>query len=186
MHRWSRGQQRRSVNEDGALTFDTAGAGLFGISDADGGNLTVTVTASDAAIGLAQTTGLTLIDNDGSDGTLQFSGSQANIDAAVDGLSYTSDIGFDGVATLTVLANDGGLTDSVTTNITVTATDDISGTIFEDVNGDSGLGDAVGSSNVTVYSVSRHRQRRRRLGGRYTVCHHDHRCKRRLLVHGHR
>ena len=114
------GPATATVAENGSLTFNTAGAGLIDTFDVDGDDLTVTLTANHASIALAQTTGLTLIDNDGSDGTLQFSGTQANIDAALDGLDYDSQAGFNGSATLVALVDDGNLTDSTTVAITVT------------------------------------------------------------------
>ena len=114
------GPENATAAESGSLTFNTAGAGVIDTFDVDGDNLTVTLTADHASIALAQTTGLTLIDNDGSDGTLQFSGTQANIDAALDGLDYDSQAGYNGSATLVALVDDGNLTDSTTVAITVT------------------------------------------------------------------
>ena len=108
-----------TVVESGTLVFNAFGAGVIDTFDVDTTNLTVTLTANHAAIALAQTTGLTLSDNDGSDGTLSFSGSQANIDAALNGLVYNSQSGFNGAATLTILANDGALTDTHIVSVTV-------------------------------------------------------------------
>ncbi|WP_233214590.1 LamG-like jellyroll fold domain-containing protein [Rhodopirellula bahusiensis] len=108
-----------TVNEGGSLSFDISGAGILDTDDVDGDNLTVTVTADHAAIALSQTTGLTIIDGDGSDGTLQFSGSTADIDAALYGLGYDSQAGYNGSASLVVLVDDGSLTDSTTVAITV-------------------------------------------------------------------
>ncbi|MCC9656619.1 cadherin domain-containing protein [Rhodopirellula halodulae] len=108
-----------TVNEGGSLTFDILGAGVFDTDDADGDNLTVTLTADHAAIALSQTSGLTVIDGDGTDGTLQFSGSTADIDAALYGLDYDSQAGYNGSASLVVLVDDGSLTDSTTVAITV-------------------------------------------------------------------
>ncbi|EMI46059.1 LamG-like jellyroll fold domain-containing protein [Rhodopirellula sp. SWK7] len=108
-----------TVNEGGSLTFDILGAGILDTADVDGDNLTVTVTADHAAITLSQTSGLTVIDGDGSDGTLQFSGSVADIDAALYGLDYDSQAGYNGSASLVVLVDDGNLTDSTTVAITV-------------------------------------------------------------------
>ena len=113
------GPATATVAEGGSLTFDIGGAGVIDTNDVDGDILTVTLTADHASIALAQTTGLTLIDNDGSDGTLQFSGSVASIDAALDGLTYDSQAGYNGSATLAVLVDDGSLTDSTTVAITV-------------------------------------------------------------------
>ncbi|EMI57701.1 LamG-like jellyroll fold domain-containing protein, partial [Rhodopirellula sallentina] len=108
-----------SVDEGGSLSFDISGAGILDTDDVDGDSLTVTVTADHAAIALSQTTGLTIIDGDGSDGTLQFSGSTADIDSALYGLDYDSQAGYNGSASLVVLVDDGSLTDTTTVAITV-------------------------------------------------------------------
>ncbi|MGB7344042.1 MAG: cadherin domain-containing protein [Pirellulaceae bacterium] len=113
------GPATATVTESQSITFNAAGAGLIDTFDVDGDNLTVTLTANHASIALAQTTGLTLIDGDGSDGTLQFSGTQVNIDAALDGLEYDSQAGYNGSASLIILVDDGSLTDSTTVAITV-------------------------------------------------------------------
>ncbi|QDT04437.1 Pentaxin family protein [Rubripirellula lacrimiformis] len=109
-----------TVAENGTILFNQGGSGLIDTSDVDGDELTVTLTANHATIVLTQDSGLLLIDGDGSDGTLQFSGSVADINAAIDGLSYHSQIGYSGDASLAVLVDDGSLTDSTTVAITVT------------------------------------------------------------------
>ncbi|EMB19110.1 protein containing Cadherin domain protein [Rhodopirellula europaea 6C] len=113
------GPASATVGESQSITFDAVGSGLIDTYDDDGDGLSITVTASDASITLAQTTGLTIVDGDGSDGTLSFSGSQADIDTALDGLVYQSDSGFNGVATLTIDASDGSLSDQHIVSITV-------------------------------------------------------------------
>ncbi|MDA8746384.1 Ig-like domain-containing protein, partial [Rubripirellula amarantea] len=108
-----------TVVESGSLIFNSGGAGLIDTTDVDGDTLTVTLTANHASLVLAQTTNLVMLDADGTDGTLQFSGSVADIDAALNGLTYSSQAGYNGSATLAVLVDDGSLTDSTTVAITV-------------------------------------------------------------------
>ena len=108
-----------TVNEGGTLTFNSGDAGIIDTFDLDGDNLTVTLTANHAGIAISQTTGLAFSDADGSDGTLVFSGSQADINAALDGLVYSSQGGYNGSATLTTFVSDGSLSDTAIGNITV-------------------------------------------------------------------
>ncbi|MEP3479784.1 MAG: cadherin domain-containing protein [Fuerstiella sp.] len=110
-----------SVVEGGSLTFNVANAGLNVSSDVDGDTLTVTLTADHAAIALSGSTGLTITDSDGSDGTLVLSGSVANVNAAIDGLTYQSDAGFNGSASLSLQVSDGNLTASHVVAVTVSA-----------------------------------------------------------------
>ena len=113
------GPATAAVGEGQSITFDAINAGVIDTLDIDTSNLTLTLTANQAAITLSQTSGLNLIDGDGSDGTLVFSGSQADIDAAINGLVYSSISGFNGSATLIISASDGFLSDSHTVNVTV-------------------------------------------------------------------
>ena len=106
--------------ENGSLVFNAGGAGVIDVADVDSASLTLTLTADHAALTLAQTTGLTLLDADGSDGSLRFSGSQAALNAALAGLGYLSQPGYHGTASLIVLADDGAATASKTVAINVT------------------------------------------------------------------
>ncbi|MGB7324456.1 MAG: VCBS domain-containing protein [Rubripirellula sp.] len=112
------GPTAATVAESGSFTFE--GSSLIDTFDVDGDDLTVTLTAEHAGIVLSQTTGLTFTDSDGSDGTLSFTGTQANIDAALDGLVFNSKAGYNGASSLTILASDGSLSDSHYVFVTVT------------------------------------------------------------------
>ncbi len=94
-------------------TFIFSGANAFSVAspiddeEVDGDvNLTVTLTATGGALALASTSGLTLIDGDGSDGTLQFSGDPtAAINVALDGLAFEAQS--TGAQTITLTVTDG-------------------------------------------------------------------------------
>ncbi|MFT5489908.1 MAG: hypothetical protein ACI8V5_000247 [Limisphaerales bacterium] len=99
------------------------------ISDDESGAILIDLAVDQGVISLTSMAGLTPIDNDGSDGTLQFSGSQANITAALmNSVSYTPTSNYNGPDQLTVTANDqdpGGAATSMTMlGITVTPVND--------------------------------------------------------------
>jgi hypothetical protein len=76
----------------------------------NGGNpLTITLAASQGSLTLSGTNGLTFLDGDGGgDLTMTFSGSIADINAALSGLRYTRASGQAGPATLQITATDPG------------------------------------------------------------------------------
>jgi VCBS repeat-containing protein len=95
----------QTLLEDASLRF--GGANAISVADRNNDVLSVTLTADHGALALAQTTGLTLIDGNGSDGTLAFSGSAAAINAAIDGLRFTPVADYHGPASLNLTASDG-------------------------------------------------------------------------------
>ena len=95
----------QSVNEDTPLTFSVGGGNAITV---DGGSsynpiVTVTLSVNDGDLTLAGTTGITFLDgtSNGS-ATLTISGTEADINAALDGLQYQGDLNFNGSDTLTV------------------------------------------------------------------------------------
>ena len=100
----------QSVNEDTTLAF--TGPNAISVSDVDvgGGKLEVSLAVDNGSLALTTTTGLTFGDSDGSDGTLKFQGTQADVNAALASLSYKGDLNFNGSDTLTILTNDLGNT----------------------------------------------------------------------------
>ena len=104
------------------------------VSDIDAGTdpIAMSLSVNDGSLALTNTTGLTFSDADGSDGTLAFTGSQADITAAfAASIVYTPDQDFNGSDTLTITANDQGSTgsggaqqDSELLSITVNAVND--------------------------------------------------------------
>ena len=102
------------------------------ISDPDSTTLTVTLTATHGTLTLAQTTGLTFTTGNGTaNTTMTFSGLQGDIQNALGnlaspnlGLTFNPDANFNGLATLTVTANDGSLQTTNTTNLIILAVND--------------------------------------------------------------
>jgi len=125
------------TNEDVALIFSTGGGNLISISDVDAGAATdieVTLTATNGLLALnpAGIGALTFITGTGTnDATMTFTGSIANINIALDGLTFTPTLNFNGAASIQITTNDNGntgtpgaLTDTDTVNITVNAVND--------------------------------------------------------------
>ncbi|MFW6153899.1 MAG: beta strand repeat-containing protein, partial [Planctomycetota bacterium] len=123
----------QSVDEDNPLTFSTANGNLVSIHDIDlgGSELEVTLTVTNGTLTLAQTTGLTI--TAGADGTttVTFTGTEADVNAALDGMTYAPTADYYGGATLTLDVSDQGatgsggpLTDNAAIAITVNPVDD--------------------------------------------------------------
>jgi hypothetical protein len=156
----------QTVNEDTDLTFSTGNSNLISIEDVDSdegaGNhkLTMSLTVSHGVLTLSGTSGLTFTTGDGtSDATMTFSGTKANINAALAGLKYKGDLNYNGSDTLQIGVNDnsqygsgGPLTDSKNIAITVSPVDDAPvitrPATTQTVNEDTDLTFSVGNSNL--------------------------------------
>jgi hypothetical protein len=105
----------QSGSENTSLVFSSAGGNAISVSDIDAGSspIQVSLAITDGTLSLAGTSGLTFSSGDGTaDSTMTFSGTLADINAALNGLSYTPTPNFGGPATLTVTSNDLGSTGS--------------------------------------------------------------------------
>lgn len=99
----------RSVNEDSTLTF----SGTITVADPDGGSGTeqVTLTATHGTIALASLSNLSLTSGTGSgDTTVTFQGALSDLNAALNGVTFTPTSGFTGAAGLSVSIDDLGNT----------------------------------------------------------------------------
>jgi VCBS repeat-containing protein len=124
----------QSTNEDIALVFSAAKGNAITITDADAGTnpLQVTLTVSEGSLTLNSIAGIAFQTGDGiADSTMTFTGSLSAINNALNGLTYRSDLNYNGGATLTITTNDLGNTGSGgpqqstnTVNITVVAVND--------------------------------------------------------------
>jgi VCBS repeat-containing protein len=99
----------------GGLDVNEDTSGLFtglSIADPDVGtsDLSVTLDVANGDLALTSIAGLTQTDADGTDGTLAFSGSLADVNAALAGLEYTGDDDFNGQDFLNIAVDDGGNT----------------------------------------------------------------------------
>jgi hypothetical protein len=123
----------QNVIKNSTLTFNAANSNLISISDVDaGGNsVQVTLTATNGRMTLSGTAGLTFVpangNNDGNnDASLNFTGTIANINNALNGMVFAPTNGYDGPASIQITTNDlgnsgsgGALSDTDTINITV-------------------------------------------------------------------
>ncbi len=122
----------QTTAEDTARVFSVANGNAITINDIDinGANFTTTVSMGAGQGTLtAVASGASIIGNGTS--SVQITGTKAQVEAALNGLSYLPALNFNGTATLTVLTSDGGgtgsggaLTDSDNITITVTAVND--------------------------------------------------------------
>lgn len=124
----------QEVNEDTPLVFSTGGGNAPSVADIDAGagSVTVTVSALNGTITPAGGSGATI----GGSGTATatITGTLAQVNAALDGLTYQGDLNWNstrGSETLTFQIDDGGntgtggaLTDSETVGVTVNAVND--------------------------------------------------------------
>lgn len=124
----------QTTAEDIAIVFSTANGNAISIADVDAGSsaVQVTLTGTNGVISLNGVSGLAFTVGDGtSDATMTFTGALADINAALDGLSFTPTLNFSGDAALSVTSNDqgntgtgGALSDSDSVAITVTPVND--------------------------------------------------------------
>jgi hypothetical protein len=105
--------QPQSVSENGVLTFSSANSNAITISDIDAGSAVVEVAISvnHGVLTLGSTAGLTFLTGDGTgDGEMLLRGTIANINAALNGMTYTPNKDFIGSSTLEIFTNDLGAT----------------------------------------------------------------------------
>src|SRR6185369_16836161 len=109
------------------------------VTDVDAGNipLLVALAVNHGSLALNSTEGLTMVDEDGSDGTLSFTGSQAAINAALAlGVIDTPAPDFNGTDTLTVAVNDELAGDTAILDIHVTPVNDAPVAVADNNEGD--------------------------------------------------
>jgi hypothetical protein len=95
------------------LTFNGANSNLISITDdaAAAALLKITLTATNGKVKLSRTTGLVFsVGSGASVATATFTGTLANINAALDGLIFTPTTGFQGAASVALTTNDQGAT----------------------------------------------------------------------------
>jgi hypothetical protein len=124
----------QTVNEDSPLVFSSAGGNVISVSDVDlnGGMLGVRLVATNGTLTLSSITGLTFANGDGdSDTSMVFAGTIADVNAALDGLTFDPTTDYNGSATVRIVSRDMGSSgsggeqiDDDTINITVDAVND--------------------------------------------------------------
>ncbi len=116
----------QNVQRETYLVFNTTNSNLISISDADDDDQTVTITVTNGSFFLEDVTGITSADFTGtgqqeiSAGTpVSFSGTLANVNAALSESSFYPTSGYAGPASVQIATDDGTGTDTKTINITV-------------------------------------------------------------------
>ncbi len=111
----------QGTNQNTPLIFSSGNGNQISVADSDAGAsvIQVTLTATNGTITLSGTTGLSFSFSDANgtgvgdgtaDPTMTFRGTLTNINAALNGMSFTPTNGFSGAATLTITSNDLGNT----------------------------------------------------------------------------
>jgi len=120
----------QTISEDATLTFSAGNSNLISISDPDAGVAMVQVqlTVTTGALTLSSFGGLAFSVGDGTaDTTMTFTGTIANINTALNGMTFFAGADVNGSSTLTIVTDDQGNTgpggamqdtDNVTINIT--------------------------------------------------------------------
>ena len=111
------------------LLFSTGNGNAISVADSDDTSVSVTLTATNGLLTLSGLTGLSFSAGDGSaDATMTFTGTLANVNAALNGLQFSPTTAFQGVATVQIATTDFGRsgasspksdTDSVTVEVGV-------------------------------------------------------------------
>jgi len=110
----------QTATEDTAKVFSSGNGNQISISDVDDTIHTVTLTATNGAITLNDTSGLSFTVGDGtSDGTMTFCGTDESINAALNGLTFLGATNFHGAASIQIVTTDGDLCDIDSVAITV-------------------------------------------------------------------
>lgn len=161
-----------TTDEDVDLVFSGLNGNQISIEDIDASTspVQVTLSSTNGVVSLDGVAGLTFSFSDANgtgvgdgmdDATMTFRGTIGAINTALNGLSFTPDLNYNGAASLTITTNDLGntgvgspLSDSDTVGITVTAVNDepvIDGPVGLTVNEDSNV--TISAANMNGVSV---------------------------------
>lgn len=112
-----------SVIENSVLVFSAANGNAFTIVDANAGNSadTLTINATNGTFTLGSTVGISITSGSNGSGAMTLTGSVANLNTAINGLTYTPIAGFSGSGSLKMSVNDPvtNLNGSSTLGITI-------------------------------------------------------------------
>ena len=148
----------QSVAQDTTLVFSASNGNAITVSNSDNASQEITLATDHGALTLATTAGITLISGTGAgDTTVTFSGSPANINAALDGLRFVPAAQYFGPATIQVVSED---VESITLGNPLLATDSVAINVTQaavpprapQIVADTGLSTSAGTV-VTVTSA---------------------------------
>ena len=102
----------QNVNEDTTLTFSSGNSNLISVSDVDAGSglVQITLSVTNGTLTLNGTAGLTLVSGGSGTGAMQYSGTLASINAALNGMFYTPTANFNGGSGMGIVISDQGNT----------------------------------------------------------------------------
>jgi hypothetical protein len=114
-----------SINENTAMVFSAANGNAFTVADANAGSTAdrLTLTAAHGTIKLASTSGLHVVSGANKSSSMTVGGTLANLNAALNGLTFTPAAGYVGAALINVSIENmtNGLTGSAAVALTVNA-----------------------------------------------------------------
>ena len=156
----------QSTDEDNDLTFNSAGSNLMTITDEEGDDQTVTVTVTDGTFSLpaGKVGTLTSVSGNGT-GVVTFSGSLADVNAALEDAVFSPDPDFNGAASIKINSTDGTDNDEETFAVTVNPVDDTpvvdldqdddntTGANYQASFTEGGTGTAITDSDVSLENV---------------------------------
>ena len=115
----------QSTDEDNDLTFNSAGSNLLTITDEEGDDQTVTVTVTEGTFSLpAGKVGALISVSGNGTGVVTFSGSLADVNAALEDAVFSPDPDFNGAVSIKINSTDGTDNDEETFAVTVNPVDD--------------------------------------------------------------
>jgi hypothetical protein len=143
----------QSIIENGSLTFSAANSNQISVADIDASTLQVSLSTSHGLITLGNTVGLSFtIGNGTANNAMTFTGTIASINAALNGTTFLPIKGFDGVASIQIVTNDGGNTglgglltdtDSILINV-------LNGGSLQFLNSSASVAEGSGTTTITV------------------------------------
>ncbi|MHB1217589.1 MAG: choice-of-anchor C family protein, partial [Alphaproteobacteria bacterium] len=153
------------ISAAGVATDQEAPTPIIGlhVADADAyeNPVLVSLAAGHGEVSLASAAGVTLVDADGSDGTISFTGTVSAVNAALAaGVVYTGGEGFVGTDTLTATVDDqgntgtgGALSDTAVIDIDVAEAVAVSSVVGESIQGSAGGDYAIAGQGNDYYAV---------------------------------
>jgi uncharacterized repeat protein (TIGR01451 family) len=115
----------QTTPEDTNLVFSSGNGNRISVATNSGlASMTVTISVTNGILNLASTAGITITAGANGSATMTFNGSPANINTALNGVTYVPTANFFGSSTLTFTVNDGTTSDTDTVAITVTSVPD--------------------------------------------------------------
>ena len=138
----------QTIDKDGMLLFSSTTGTALSVSDPDvaGNPVKVTLNATNGTLNLSGDKGLTFSDGDGTaDASMTFTGTVADVNAALEGATFAATAGFTGTASVQIVTDDqgytgfgGALSDTDAVSITVSAADQALWMTFENDEGGTG------------------------------------------------